>query len=103
MDLWRLECKKCKYSTHVLTGTPEPGQTYSDLNEDFSFYQLYECENDKALLSINIRDSDFSGKCPEHDTVLRKFENLPTGCPKCGARLEATKLELHPLEESERS
>jgi len=103
MELWKLECESCKYATYALTGTPEPDQTYSDLNEDFSYYRIYECAGGKNLLSINVRDSDFSGKCPEHGTELRQLEGLPKECPKCRGKLEAAKLEMHPLEEGERT
>jgi hypothetical protein len=102
MELWKLKCKICKYATHVLTGTSESDQTFSDLNEDFSYYRVYECANDKTLLSINVWDSEFFGKCPEHETKLHKLKSLPESCPKCNSKLEAAKLEMHPLEESER-
>ena len=86
----------------MLIGTPGPDQTYTDLNEDFSYYQIYECVDDRTLLSINIRDSDFFGNCPEHGTKLRRLDGTPDECPKCGGKLTCTRLEMHPLEESER-
>ena len=99
-QLLELNCPKCGYNARLLLGTQTPDQTFSDLNEDFAYYKLYQCPTDKALYSMNQNDREWGGNCPQHKTTkLQSLTEIPTVCPQCGGPLQATEKEILKHEE----
>ena len=95
MQLLQLDCPKCGYNTRLLLGTQNPDQTFSDLNEDFAYYRLYQCPADKMLHSMNANDRDWAGNCPIHKNVrLQPLSEIPTSCPRCSGPLEVSEKEI---------
>ncbi len=76
-------------------GTQNPDQTFSDLNEDFAYYRLYQCPTDKALLAMNVNDREWDGTCPQHQaTKLEPLTEVPKVCPRCGGPLQIEEKEI---------
>jgi len=87
MEHIQLACSTCNYNTDLLIGTQERGQTLSDMNEDFAFYKLFQCDADETLHSIDVNNREFDGDCPEHKVKLKALEKIPHDCPKCNGPL----------------
>jgi len=81
-----VKCPKCTYKTNLTIGTPTLTQTYSDLNEDFSNYKVYECTACKKLFSMNIADKNFNYKCPKCSNKMNELNEIKK-CPKCNGNL----------------
>jgi hypothetical protein len=97
-----LNCPKCGYKAHLLYGTQNPYQTFSDLNEDFAYYKLYLCSVDKTFYSMNANDREWNGNCPEHRSEkLQPLNDVPKICPRCGGLLEVTEEEALEAEKEE--
>jgi hypothetical protein len=94
MQLLEIYCPSCGYRVSLLVGTQQPSQTYSDLNEDFAFYQLFFCPADKSLHSMNVHDREFEAYCPEHATKMEPLPDVPTSCPVCGGPIEVVKKDI---------
>ena len=83
MERIQLACQRCNYNADLVVGTQEHGQTLSDLNEDFAFYKLFQCDADETLQSIDVNNREFEGDCPEHNVKLKALTRVPHDCPKC--------------------
>jgi hypothetical protein len=84
----------------LLLGTQNPDQTFSDLNEDFAYYRLYQCPADKELYSMNVNDREWTGTCPQHKTTkLQPLSKIPATCPRCGSPMEVSEKEILKHEE----
>ena len=81
-----VKCPKCTYKTNLTKGTPTLAQTYSDLNEDFSNYKIYECTACKKFFSINIADKNSSNKCPKCSNKMNEINEIKK-CPKCNSSI----------------
>jgi ribosomal protein S27AE len=101
MELIQLACSKCNYTADLLLGTQEPGQTFSDLNEDFAFYKLFQCDADGTVLSIDVHDREFDGNCPQHKVKLQALTHFPHACPKCGGPINVTHKDIFKPERGE--
>lgn len=94
MELVQLACCECDYGVDLLLGTQEADQTFSDLNEDFAYYRLFQCPADMTVHSINVHDREFDGACPEHKVKLQSLADLPRACPKCGGPVQLTRKDI---------
>jgi hypothetical protein len=101
LELLQLVCSRCNYRADLLIGTQDPGQTFSDLNEDFAYYRLFLCPEDNDIHSIDIHFREFDGSCPQHGVELLPLTELPHACPKCGGPLEVTKKDILKPEKGE--
>ena len=97
-----LSSPDCGYKAHLLLGTQNPDQTFSDLNEDFAYFKLYLCPIDKAFHSMNANDREWNGNCPEHKSAkLQLLNEIPKICPKCGGQLVVVEEEALETEKEE--
>lgn len=101
MELIELNCPRCNYKADLLIGTQDPGQTFSDLNEDFAYYKLFLCQEGKELHSIDINFREFNGNCPQHTVKLQSLQEVPKTCPKCGGPIQVTKKDILKAERGE--
>lgn len=101
MELWECVCPKCTFKVHLLIGTQDPDQTFSDLNEDFAYYKLFLCPEGKEIHSINVNDREFDGNCSLHKVKLKPLTDLPKTCPKCEETIHVTKKEILKTERGE--
>ncbi|MHA2060442.1 MAG: hypothetical protein ACW976_06670 [Candidatus Ranarchaeia archaeon] len=95
MELYELSCPKCGYKKRVLIGTHESKDTFSDLNEDFAFYQLHYCPIGKEYHSRDTSDPEFDSTCEIHQVKMDVLKKLPEKCPKCNEKMIITKLDLN--------
>jgi hypothetical protein len=96
----QVNCPKCGYNAHLLLGTQNPDQTFSDLNEDFAYYKLYLCPADKSLHSMNVNDREWNGTCPKHKIAkLQPLNDIPKTCPRCDGPLDTIEEETLSHEE----
>ena len=82
-------------------GTQDPGQTFSDLNEDFAYYKLFLCPKGNDIHSIDIHFREFDGNCPQHKVELRPLTKLPETCPRCGGPVQMTPKDILKPEKGE--
>lgn len=97
MKMLHVKCPKCRYEEKLVVGEPSMTQTFSDLNEDYSRYELFECSACKVIESHNIQNKRFKGKCTSCGGSLKKipkadYRNL--SCPKCRAELSESHVEM---------
>ena len=86
----------CGYSSAMQLGTPEMDQTLTDVNTEFSEYRLFRCPTENLLMSMDILDAGFSGKCPTDSATLIPIEDVyAVNCPRCGKMLSVQ--EVKPL------
>jgi hypothetical protein len=90
LELLQLVCHRCDHRTDLLIGTQDPGQTFSDLNEDFAYYRLFLCPEGNDIHSMDIHFREFDGNCPQHGVGLQPLTDLPRACPKCGGPVQVT-------------
>ncbi len=94
-----VNCAPCGFKADLLVGSVSKDQTFSDVNEDFAFYQLMLCPVGKEILSLDIHDRSFNGKCPVHGATLEPLAGLPKTCPMCNAPLEVVERDILPGQE----
>lgn len=95
MNIWQIRCNSCGYAAKLTIGSTELSQTYSDLNEDFALYQLFVCPKEKEFVIANVHNRDFDNECPAHGGKLAPVTDIPPKkCPKCGADIEANKIDV---------
>ena len=95
MELYELSCPKCGYKKRILLGTHAPKETFSDLNEDNAYYQLYYCPIGKEYHSRDTSDREFNKKCEIHQGEMELLSKLPEKCPKCNEKMVVKKLDLN--------
>jgi hypothetical protein len=94
LELLQIGCPHCNYKADLLIGTQDPGQTFSDLNEDFAYYRLFLCPEGNDIQSIDISFREFDGNCQQHRVELHPMTTLPEICPKCGGPIQVTKKDI---------
>lgn len=94
VDIWDINCSKCDYGCRLNVGSTELDQTFTDLNEDFAYYRLFLCREEKKFISANIHDRHFDERCPADGSKLIAIDVPPRTCPECGAELAARKLDM---------
>jgi hypothetical protein len=94
LRLLEFSCPKCAYKQHLLVGTQDPSQTFSDLNEDFAYYRLFLCPEGREIHSFDIHDREFEGDCPKHKVKLKPLTEVPKTCPKCEGTVQVTEEEI---------
>ncbi|MFQ5970293.1 MAG: hypothetical protein ACE5J2_07365 [Nitrososphaerales archaeon] len=95
LDIWQVRCSNCGYGAKLTIGSTELAQTYSDLNEDYAFYQLFVCPKEREFVIANVQNRDFDNTCPAHGGKLVPATDIPPKkCPKCGADIEAKKIDV---------
>ena len=86
----------CGYSETLELGTPDMDQTLTDVNTEFSEFRLFRCPAENALMSMDILDAGFSGRCSSDSAELVPLEDVTAvPCPRCGKILSVQ--ELRPL------
>lgn len=98
MDIWHVKCSNCGYETNLLLGGTDLNQTYSDLNEDFSFYSLFICKQEKIFVTVNTHDAQFNGVCAKDGSKLVPVEEAPPKkCPKCNNEISPKRLDMNEI------
>ena len=68
-------------------------QTLTDVNTEFSDFQLFVCSQEQRLLSMDILDPAFDRHCPLDGSGLVRVDHLVTpNCPRCGTLMGSEQL-----------
>lgn len=98
MDLWHVKCPKCGYEKKLNLGSTDLDQTYSDLNEDFAYYQLFICKKENVFVTGNVHNRHFDNRCPADGSELVLVEEIPPKkCPRCKADMTVKKISISEL------